>query len=89
MGNILTRCEFYIVMEGAVRIAVIITPENSTLMRVVPRSLLWVREYFVGGLDLGELGCSFVLLAVVAVWMELKSFPTVGFLDSEPRLEEL
>jgi hypothetical protein len=38
-------------------------------------------------LDLGELGCGIVFLAVVAVWMQFESFPAVGFFNSGRRLE--
>lgn len=50
-------------------------------MRVVPGALLRIREYLVSRLNFCEELGRFFDVAIVAIWMELQGFLSVGLLD--------
>jgi hypothetical protein len=50
-------------------------------VRVIPSSLLRIREDFISGLDFGKAACGCLDIVEVAIRMQLESFSTVGSLN--------
>lgn len=55
-------------------------------MRIIPSSLLGIRQDFVGRGDFCEARCSSFDIAIIAIGMELESFSSVCLFDSREGL---